>query len=132
MRSLLVGPCNEHTCLGRLAAHHVGAFGLFKHEGHTADGGLRVFLNLGLGLFGAVPVAEEEAAFLDALLELVVVGSLVYVGIAERYGLLVDVLLDVVEQVLDVILNAFNRHIFFFQSVTAHHFHKSFLQVSGA
>ena len=132
MRSLLVCPSNQYTMLGRFSAHHIHTFRLLEHEWNAANGCLRVLLDFSLGFFGAVPVAEEEAAFLDALLEFIVVVALVDVGIAIGDGFLLDVLLNVVEQVLDVLLNAFNRHIFFFQCVTAHHFHKSFLQVSGA
>ena len=128
--ALLVCSCNQHACFGRLSAHHVHAFCLLEHERHTTDGCLCLFLDLSLCFFCTVPMAEEEAAILDSLLELLVVVTLVDVSITIVNCLLVDVLLDVVEQVFDILLDAFDGHILLFERVATHHLHKTLLQVS--
>ena len=94
---MLITSGDDDAGLGGLAADHIDTWRLLHTEGHAADGGLGLFLDLSLGLGGAVPVAEEEAAVLHTLLELLVVVALVDVGVAVVLGLLEDVLLDVVE-----------------------------------
>ena len=54
-------------------------------------------------------MAEEEAAVLDALFELLVVVALVDVGIAVGLCLRENVLLDFIEESLDVRSDAFQR-----------------------
>ena len=58
--------------LCRLACDHIYARSLLKGKRHAANGGLCLLLDLCLGLGCAVPMAEEEASVLHALLELVV------------------------------------------------------------
>ena len=73
LRPSLIAAGNDDAGLGGLAAHHVDAWRLLYAEGHAANGGLSLFLDLSLGLGRAVPVAEEETAVLHLLLELLVV-----------------------------------------------------------
>ena len=93
----LITAGDDDAGLRGLAADHIDTGSLFDAEGHATDGGLCLFLDLCLGLGCAVPVAEEEAAVLDLLLELLVFVSLVDTVIAIGLGLLEDILLDVLQ-----------------------------------
>ena len=52
-------------------------------------------------------------------------------GVAEGLGLLEDVLLDVLEQILDILGNALNAAGLLLECVSAHHFDGAVLQVAG-
>ena len=65
-KGLLVRPCDDYSAFSRLAAYHVGTRSLVESERNAADGSLSIFLDTSLGLFCAVPMAEEEAALLYA------------------------------------------------------------------
>ena len=77
-------------------------------------------------------MAEEEAAVLDTLLELLIIVTLVDVRIAVVLGLLEDVLLYVVQQLLYMLHDAFHGNVLLFQGVSAHDLHHAFFQISGA
>ena len=96
---ILVGSCNDNTVFSRLATYHVGARSLFEHEWNTTDCSLCVLLYLGFCLFCTIPMAEEETAILNLLLEFFVVLTLVDVRITEVFCLLEDVVLYVIEEI---------------------------------
>ena len=76
-------------------------------------------------------MAEEEAAVLDALLELVVVVALVDVGVAEGHRLAVDVLLDFLQKALDAVGDAVEAYLLLLQRVAAHQLHGVVLEVAA-
>ena len=76
-------------------------------------------------------MAEEEAAVLDALLELVVVVALVDVGVAEGHRLAVDVLLDLLQKALDAVGDAVEAYLLLLQRVAAHQLHGVVLEVAA-
>ena len=107
--ALLIAASYDDALCSGLARYHIHARCLFEHERHAAYCCLCVLLDLGLSLGCAVPMAEEESAILDALLELLVVVALVDVGITIVESLLEYVVLNVVEQFLNIFGNSFNR-----------------------
>ncbi len=98
----LITAGDDDAVFGGFAADHVGAGRLLVGKGHATDGGLRLFLDLSLGLGRAVPMAEEETAVLHLLLELLVVVALVNALVAILASFLEDVLLDILQQLLDI------------------------------
>ena len=78
----------------------------------------------------SVPMAEEEAAVLDALLELIVIVTLINPRVTIGLGFLEHVLLDVLQKLLHALNNAVNRHGFFLQRVAAHYFKRVVLKVT--
>ena len=104
---VLVTSCDKDTSFAGFSADHIHARCLFYAEWHTTDGGLRVFLNLCLGFGCAVPMAKEEAAVLDTLLELFVVVAFVDARVAVCLSFLEDVLLNVCKELLYVCCDAF-------------------------
>ena len=61
----LIAAGNDDAVLGRFAADHVGARSLLVGEGHAANGSLRVFLDLCLGLFPYHLIREEDCCYLS-------------------------------------------------------------------
>ena len=100
--------------------------------GDAADGGLRLGLDLRLGLFGAVPGAEEETTVLHALLELRIVVAFVDMLVEVRLGLGVDIRLDGFEEFGNVVLNAFEGHRLLLKRIAAHEFHRAVLEIAAA
>src|SRR5262245_63866894 len=101
LAATLVGPCEYHHPLRRIARHHALA-GLFRPvERNYPNGRFRLLLNFVLGLARAVPVGPNEPGLLDQLLELVVVVRSPHVGVAERPGPVEETLLDFPEQGID-------------------------------
>ena len=126
----LIAACDDDAIFGGFAADHVGARGLLVSERHAADGGLCLFLDLCFGLGSAVPVAEEETAVLDTLLEFLVVVALVDAFVAILAGFFENVLLDFVQKTFHILCDALDRAGFLFQCVAAHHFDGAVLQVA--
>ena len=91
----LVAAGDDDAVLGGFTTDHIDTRGLFVGEGHATNRGLSLFFDFCLSLGSAVPVAKEESAVLDFLLELLVVVALVNVLVAILAGLLEDVLLDI-------------------------------------
>ena len=76
-------------------------------------------------------MAQEEAAVLHTLLELLVVVALVDACIACILGLLEDILLYFVQQVLDVLLYALHGDVLLLQGIAAHNLHQTLFQIAG-
>ena len=108
------------------------AFFLGGIEGDAADGGLGLFLDAFLGLGGAVPVAEEEAVFLDFRFEVVPGVHLAGHAGAEVGSLLEEVLLDLLHEVGHVVGDAFDGEVLFFEGVSAAYLAGAVLQVARA
>lgn len=102
----LVASGDDNATLGGFSADHVDTRRLFISERNAADGGLSLFLDFCFGLGRAVPVAEEEAAVLDFLLELLVVVALIYALVAVFACFLEDVVLDVFKQLFYIFNDA--------------------------
>ncbi len=119
--------------MGRFAGEHILAFLGGRVEGDAADGGFGFRLDALLGFRGAVPVAEEEAAFgFQQLLEFVVGVHLGDHAVAEGERLAVDVLLDVGEELFDVRLDAVEGKGFLGEGVAAGNLDGAVLQVALA
>ena len=99
---------------------------------YAAYGGLGLVLDFLLGLGGAVPVAEQELARLDLLLELIPAVALLYIRVSESEGFGVHIILDVVKQGADVFCNALQRHSLFLEGVSSGHLDSACGKVSGA
>ena len=125
---LLVAAGDDYAILGRLARHHVYARSLLEHERHATDGCLSVLLDLCLCLGCAVPMAKEEASVPYALLELLIVVALIDVSVAIVEGLLEDVLLNVLKELLHVVGKTFYRACLLLQRVAAHNLDGAFPQ----
>ena len=128
---LLIAAGDDDAGLRGFAADHIDTRSLLDAEGYATDGGLRLFLDLCLGLGCAVPVAEEESAVLYLLLELLIVVALKDVGIAIVLSLFEDVGLDVVEQLLYVFGDSLDRTGLLLQCITTHDLDGAVLQVAG-
>ena len=127
----LVTACDDDTGLRGLSAHHVYAGRLFVGKGHATDGGLRFLLDFCLGLGRTVPMAEEETAVLHLFLELFVVVTFVDTLVAILACFFEDVLLDVLQELLDIVDDAFQGTRLLFEGVAAHDLDGAVLQVAG-
>ena len=74
-------------------------------ERNTADSGFGFGFDFLFGLRCTIPVAEQEARFLDFLFELFPSIHLARVSQTEIQCLLVDIILNLLEQVLDGLHN---------------------------
>ena len=93
----------------RLAGNHADAFFFGSVQRYAPYSSLGLVLDAFLCLGGSIPMAEQEAAFFDFLLELVVGVDLHDVGVAVSKRLLVNVFLNIFEEVFYMFLYALQR-----------------------
>ena len=98
----------------------------------AADSCFRVGFYLLLGLGCAIPVAEQETAFLDFLLELLVTIYFAGVGDTEVQCFLVDVLLDLLQQRLNALYDTVHCYRLFLHRVAAGNLDGVVLEVASA
>ena len=75
-------------------------------------------------------MAKEEAAVLDALLKFFVVVTFVDVLVSVVEGLLEDIVLNVLKQLLNIIGDTVDRACFLLQCVATHNLKSSFLKIA--
>src|SRR5690554_6266637 len=130
--SQLVRAGKEHPPAGRLSAYHTlaGLFGCI--HGNTTNGRLGFVFNALLRFGCAIPVTKEKATLLiEQTLEFLVIVYLSRVGSSKIERLLVNIFLNIVEQLLYLGLDAFQRHNLLGKRIASRHFHRSVFEVSG-
>ena len=123
----------DAACTG-LASYHIDT-GLkigriLWNERYATDGSLGLGLDVLFGFGGAIPMAEQEAALLDLLLELLPGIDTTNEAIAHLASLLEDVVLDLIEELDNVIDDAFLWEHLLLERVATNEFKGAILKVA--
>src|SRR5690554_7717693 len=130
--SQLLRAGKEHPPVGSPSAYHTltGLFGCI--HGNTTNGRLGFVFNALLRFGCAIPVTKEKATLLiEQTLEFLVIVHLSGIGRSKIERLLVNIILNVVEQLLYLGLDALQRHNLLGKRIATRHLHRSVFEVTA-